>query len=99
MGMQSIVPQSRVVAATLWIAAMLLSLSASPAHSQTQATATPLNLPSAIAYDFQGNLYIAETGNHVVRKVDAAGTITIVAGTGTQGFSGDGGPATLARLD
>lgn len=99
MGQQSIVPRSRLVAATLWMAVLLLSLSACPAHSQTQATATPLYLPSAIAYDSQGNLYIAETGNHVVRKVDAAGTITTVAGTGTQGFSGDGGPATLAQLD
>src|SRR5690348_2820313 len=99
MGQQSIVPESRLVAATLWIAALLLSLSASPAHPQTQATATPLNLPSAIAYDSQGNLYIAEAGNHVVRKVDPAGNITTVAGTGTQGFSGDGGPAMLAQLD
>lgn len=99
MGQQSIVPQSRVVAATLWIAALLLSFSTPPAYSQTQATARPLNLPSAIAYDSQGNLYIAETGRHVVHKVDPSGIITTVAGTGTQGFSGDGGPATLAQLD
>jgi sugar lactone lactonase YvrE len=45
-----------------------------------------------------GNLYIADSGNHRVRRVDASGTITTVAGTGVRGYSGDGGPATAARL-
>ena len=46
-----------------------------------------------------GNLYLAETGNHVIRKVDASGILTTVAGTGMQGFSGDNGLATAALLD
>ena len=57
-----------------------------------------LNYVSAVAADRSGNLYIADTGDHRIRRVDAAGTITTVAGTGTEGFSGDGGPATNAQL-
>ena len=48
----------------------------------------PLILPSAIAFDLQGNLYIAETAGHVVRKVDATGNIMTIAGTGAQRFRG-----------
>jgi hypothetical protein len=51
-----------------------------------------------VAVDVAGNLYIAELQGHRVRRVTAAGTITTVAGDGTQGFSGDGGPATSAQL-
>jgi sugar lactone lactonase YvrE len=54
--------------------------------------------PAAIALDGAGNLYIAEFGNQRVRKVTSAGVITTVAGTGTKGFSGDGGQATTAQL-
>jgi sugar lactone lactonase YvrE len=64
-----------------------------------QTPATPLVLPSAIAFDAQGNLFIAETGNHVVRKFSSAGVIAVVAGSGVQGFSGDNGPAGAAELD
>src|SRR5262249_31319097 len=46
-----------------------------------------------------GGPYFSDTGNHCVRRVDRAGTITTVAGTGTKGFSGDGGPATQAQLN
>jgi Gluconolactonase len=81
----------------LW--ATLFFLCASFAGAQAPATSVPLILPSAIAYDSAGNLYIAETGNHAIRKVDAAGKITTIAGTGTQGFGGDDGPATAALLD
>jgi uncharacterized protein (TIGR03437 family) len=52
-----------------------------------------------IALDGQGNLYICDRGNHRVRKVDTNGTITTIAGTGTAGSSGDGGPATRAALN
>ena len=44
-------------------------------------------------------LLIADSGNHRIRRVDAAGRIATVAGTGARGFGGDGGPATPARLD
>ncbi|HVT98204.1 MAG TPA: FG-GAP-like repeat-containing protein [Acidobacteriaceae bacterium] len=58
-----------------------------------------LNGPSNTAVDSAGNLYIADGGNRVVRKVEvASGTISTVAGTGTAGYSGDGGPATSAQL-
>jgi len=65
-----------------------------------QATTARLNSPSAVALDASGNLYIADTGNHKIRKVTkATGIIATVAGTGTAGSTGDGGAATLARLD
>ena len=78
---------------------LLAALPANAALAQTLATTVPLILPTAIAYDPQGNLYLAEAANHTVGKVDSAGHITIVAGTGTQGFDGDGGQATAALLD
>ena len=63
------------------------------------ATAARLNSPFGIAVDSSGNLFIADLGNQRIRKVDAAGIITTVAGDGTFGFSGDGGPATTAQLN
>jgi trimeric autotransporter adhesin len=52
-----------------------------------------------LAVDRLGNIYICDEGNNVIRKVDLTGTITTVAGNGTAGFSGDGGPAISASLD
>jgi len=52
-----------------------------------------------LALDSAGNLYIADSGNRRVRKVTSAGIISTIAGTGVQGFSGDGGPATSAQLN
>ena len=64
------------------------------------AVAATLNFPSAAVADSKGNLYIADTFNHRVRRVDAAtGTIWTLAGTGTARFAGDGGPATKAMLN
>jgi sugar lactone lactonase YvrE len=77
----------------------LLQTAATPASSQTLATTVPVLLPSAVAFDPQGNLYVAEQANHTIRKVDNASNITTIAGTGIQGFSGDGGSATSAELD
>ncbi len=62
------------------------------------AIAVELNEPRGIFKDGSGNLYIADTKNYKIRKVDASGTITTVAGTGDSGDDGDGGPATAARL-
>ncbi len=55
--------------------------------------------PEGLAVDAQGNLYIADRLAHRIRRVAPNGTITTVAGTGESGFSGDGGPATQARLN
>lgn len=63
------------------------------------ATAANLSVPEAVAVDAAGNIFIADTFNNVIRKVAAStGYISTVAGNGTQGYSGDGGPATLAEL-
>ena len=63
------------------------------------ATAADLNGPHNIAVDLAGNIYIADTWNNRIRKVTASnGIITTVAGTGTAGYSGDGGAATSAEL-
>jgi sugar lactone lactonase YvrE len=101
MGTQSITPPPRSSHAPLRTALLSLLFCALslPASAQISALSAPLILPSAIGFDAAGNLYFAETGNHVVRKVNTAGHITTIAGTGTQGFSGDAGPATSATLD
>ncbi|WP_111627049.1 NHL domain-containing protein [Larkinella arboricola] len=60
---------------------------------------TSLYRPISVALDSQGNLFIADQGNSRIRKVTLQGIITTVAGNGTYGFSGDGGPATSASLN
>jgi len=62
------------------------------------ATSALLNNPQAVAVDSSGNIYIADAGNNVIRKV-SGGTISTVVGNGTAGFSGDGHSATGAELD
>ena len=64
-----------------------------PAHKAS------LSMPYSIALDPAGNLFIVDTGNYRVRRIDAStGVITTVAGNGSYGFSGDGGPAIDATL-
>ena len=64
------------------------------------ATSARLSGPQGLVLAANGDLYIADTGNNVIRKVTAAtGVITTFAGTGTAGFLGDGGVATSARLN
>ena len=55
--------------------------------------------PEGVVFDGAGNLYVADANDHRVRKVDAQGFITTLAGTGVPGFSGDGGPAGSAQLN
>ena len=64
-----------------------------------QASAAKLDDPEAIAFDAVGDLYIDDYNNERIRRVDQQGIITTVAGTGEPGFSGDGGPATAAKLN
>ncbi|MBM3737539.1 MAG: hypothetical protein FJW39_17295 [Acidobacteria bacterium] len=63
------------------------------------ATGARLNRPRDIALDRQGNLYIADSLNHRIRRVGVNGIITTVAGNGTRGFAGDGRLATQAQLN
>jgi uncharacterized protein YjiK len=62
------------------------------------ATSAQINTPRGIAIDSSGNIYIADTSNHRIRKVATNGTITTIAGTGTEGYSGDGGAAISAQF-
>ncbi len=83
---------------------MLASLMVGSAAAQTltsgvQATTVSASVPEGVAYDNSGNLYFSSRNDHAVRKVDLFGTVTTVAGTGQQGFAGDGSAATSALLD
>jgi sugar lactone lactonase YvrE len=62
------------------------------------ATQASLDGPSGVAADPAGDVFIADTGNQRIRRVDTNGVITTVAGNGTNGYSGDGGAATNARF-
>ncbi len=63
-----------------------------------QATAANLSLPKSVAVDNSGVIYFTDNGNNLVRRIDTAGVISTFAGTGSLGFSGDGGPATTATF-
>ena len=57
------------------------------------ATGAELSYPTGVAVDAAGDLFIADSDNNAVREVDTSGVISTIAGTGTEGYSGDGGPA------
>src|ERR1017187_6160972 len=95
----------------LWAA--ILAASFAPGHGHTQsilgtvlggspnglpALTASLNMPSAVAPDTKGNVYVAFKYAHQVVRIDVGGTITTIAGNGIPGASGDGGPATSAML-
>ncbi len=64
------------------------------------ATSAELSVPSAVAVDAAGNIFIADSGNNVIREVIAStGIISAIAGNHTTGYSGDGGTATSAKLN
>ncbi len=63
------------------------------------ATLAVFNTPQGVAVDAAGNIYVADYGNHRVRKIDTTGTINTIAGNGKVQFSGDNGPATSAGMD
>ena len=67
--------------------------------STTQALSAPLGNVGGVAVDAQGNVYATDTGNNIVIRISSDGALTIVAGNGQPGFSGDGGPATSASLN
>ena len=88
-----------VIASTSLIATV--AGTGAPGYSGDRGPATQATLlgPEGVALDSSGALYIADTGNNRIRRVDpATGTITTVAGTGAIGAGGDGGPATAAQL-
>ncbi len=64
-----------------------------------KASAATLNEPYEIRFDPNGDIHWVERMNHVVRKMDGEGTVTTVAGTGKEGFFGDGGPASEATMN
>jgi len=63
------------------------------------ATAAQLNRPIGLGFDASGALWVADYNNQRIRKIDSNGTISSIAGTGTAGYSGDGGPASSAQLN
>ena len=90
----------RVDAATGVITTVAGNGKLGPSRDGSPATDVSLNIPSGMAVDASGNLFVAEHGSSLIRRVDAAtGVITTVAGNHTFGFSGDGGPPTAAKLN
>jgi uncharacterized protein YjdB/sugar lactone lactonase YvrE len=63
------------------------------------ATAAKISYPNHIFLDSANNIYLTDNGNHALRKINNSGIITTIAGNGIQGFSGNGGAATAAKLD
>ena len=64
--------------------------------SSLPALSAPLGTVSSVAVDARGNVFAADPGNNIVVKISPSGELTVVAGNGVAGFSGDGGPAASA---
>ena len=93
-------PQSTPGAATRVITTIAGDGTAGYSGDGGPATAANLNAPLGVAVDSSGNVYVVDSKNSVVRKITASsGVITTIAGDGTAGYSGDGGPATSAQLN
>ena len=107
-------PSFLVMAAAIWMLAAVAGSAQAPPAIQTvagnggsgfsgdngPATSATLQAPAGIAVDGAGNLFIADSSNYRIRRVDAqTGVITTVAGNGTSSYSGDGGPATSAGVE
>lgn len=73
--------------------------SASYSGDGAPAAVAQLNVPGSVAVDAAGNVYVADTFNHRIRKISSAGAISTVAGTGVAGYSGDGGLAVNAQIN
>jgi sugar lactone lactonase YvrE len=65
----------------------------------SQATSAQLDNPRGVCIDANGNIFIADSGNNVIRKIDVNGVISTIAGNGSRGFFGDNGLATSAQLN
>ncbi len=63
------------------------------------AIAAEILLPQGVATDTAGNIFITDMSHLRIRKIDASGIITTIAGTGVRGCTGDGGPATAAKIN
>ncbi len=87
-----------IVAATSRAQGTITTVAGGGGLSSGPAITSPIGQPTAVAIDQFGNLFFASDTLGVVYKVDTAGQLTIAAGAGVQGFSGDGGLATSARL-
>src|SRR5882672_1605421 len=90
-----------LLASPLWAADGVISTVAGASTVDgVPATSTLVNYPGGIAADGVGNVYISDTGNHRIRRVDGAtGIITTIAGTGVRGGTGDGVSSLSAQLD
>jgi len=90
----------RMVAAATGIITTVAGSAAGYTGDGGPATWAGLKMPTGVAVDSAGNMFIADQGHNAIRKVTAAtGIITTVAGNGVPGYSGDGGPAALAQLN
>src|SRR5262249_6611242 len=83
----------------LLLAGIFLVAAPRPRAQQKQNTPVRLIYPNGLAVDYKGDMYISDIGAHRVFKLDPQGRLTVIAGTGEGGFSGDGGPATKAQLN